>query len=98
MNEEHSPKCKCGGNRWSQPAMGPCIADQTNLTISRGKGTGFFGSDGDVCMTRCFSCGLENYAPAVSSGVCAWCGYDCNKEIAEKLAELDNGVPVTDSL
>jgi len=26
-------------------------------------------------MTRCPKCKKENYAAAVSSGVCAWCGY-----------------------
>lgn len=34
---------------------------------------------GLVFMTRCIQCGRENYAPAVASGVCVWCGYDANK-------------------
>lgn len=31
-------------------------------------------------MVYCPKCDLENYAPAVASGTCAWCGYDLNKE------------------
>lgn len=34
--------------------------------------------DGTWCMVRCFTCGgergRENYAMAVASGQCAWCG------------------------
>ena len=30
-------------------------------------------------MQYCPKCGMENYAPAVASGICAWCGYDVNK-------------------
>ncbi len=88
--EEHSPECKCGVNRWGQPGMGPCIADQTGLTISRGEGSGYKRSDGKMCMVRCFVCGKENYAPAVHSGRCAWCHYDCNEDVKEALAEHNN--------
>lgn len=35
---------------------------------------------GKTYLVRCPKCGKENYAPSVSSGVCAWCGYDANKE------------------
>lgn len=31
-----------------------------------------------ICMQRCFECGRENYAPAVATGQCAWCGYNPN--------------------
>jgi len=31
--------------------------------------------DGRTYLTRCPKCGLENWAPAVASGKCAWCGY-----------------------
>lgn len=33
---------------------------------------------GKVCMIRCIECGKENWAMAVSSGTCAWCGFDAN--------------------
>lgn len=36
-------------------------------------------SDGKVFLMRCHKCGKENYALAVSSGQCAWCGYDANE-------------------
>ena len=28
-----------------------------------------------IYMERCPKCGKENWAPAVASGQCAWCGY-----------------------
>jgi ribosomal protein S27E len=38
-----------------------------------------FWSDGQFFLVRCFECnkeyGTENYAPAVASGECAWCGW-----------------------
>ncbi len=43
-----------------------------------GKGEGYKREDGALCMIRCFECGLENYAPAVHSGKCAWCGHDAD--------------------
>jgi len=36
--------------------------------------------DGKIFMSRCPECGLENYAMCVSSGTCAWCGYDATKD------------------
>ncbi len=39
----------------------------------------FLGADGRFCLVRCFACdpehGRENWAPAVASGECAWCGW-----------------------
>lgn len=35
--------------------------------------------NGKVYLVRCPNCDKENYAMAVSSGVCAWCGFDANK-------------------
>jgi ribosomal protein L37E len=35
---------------------------------------------GKICMEKCFKCGKENYAPAVATGSCAWCGHDANKK------------------
>jgi ribosomal protein L37E len=31
-------------------------------------------------LVRCPECGKENYAMAVSSGYCAWCGYKAVEE------------------
>lgn len=36
---------------------------------------GFIGDDGKLYLTRCPECKLENWAFAVSSGQCAWCGH-----------------------
>jgi len=36
--------------------------------------------DGKICMIYCLKCGQENWAPAVSIGTCAWCGFDANEE------------------
>lgn len=41
--------------------------------------------DGRIFMTRCPKCKIENYALCVASGVCAWCGYDANKDKTLKL-------------
>jgi len=35
---------------------------------------------GKWCVVRCDKCERENYAPAVSSGVCVWCGWDENAQ------------------
>ena len=44
-----------------------------DLQIS-GVEVGFITAEGKVYLQRCPFCKLENYAPAVSSGMCAWCG------------------------
>lgn len=33
-----------------------------------------FIKDGQVYLVRCPKCNKENYAPAVASGQCVWCG------------------------
>lgn len=43
-------------------------------------GYGWRGEDGSLCLIRCPSCGRENWAPAISSGRCAWCGWTETKE------------------
>ena len=63
-------------------------------TIYSGLGSGYEKGDGSLGMIRCFACGKENYIPSAHSGICAWCGYDCNEEIAERLREFGNGEPV----
>jgi hypothetical protein len=50
------------------------------IDVRKGKGFGYCKDDGTVCMIRCFACGKENYAMAVNSGCCAWCGHNANKE------------------
>ncbi len=51
------------------------------MTIRRDKGFGYVDDkSGKTCMIRCFECGSENWAPAVASGDCAWCGYNPNKK------------------
>jgi RNase P subunit RPR2 len=37
-------------------------------------------SNGKIYMVYCVKCGRENYAAAVSSGQCAWCGYKATKK------------------
>lgn len=48
--------------------------------IKKGKGYGFISSEGKIFLERCFQCGRENYAMAVASGICVWCGFDANEE------------------
>ena len=53
--------------------------------IRKGKGVGYKDTkSGLVCMIRCFACGKENWAMAVASGQCAWCGHDANKKAVLK--------------
>jgi ribosomal protein L37E len=40
-------------------------------------------SSGTAYLIRCHRCGQENYAPAVATGTCAWCGADANWEEGE---------------
>ena len=48
-------------------------------TIRKGNGHGFIRDDGKTAMVKCFECGRENYAHAVYSGHCAWCGHNANE-------------------
>jgi len=36
--------------------------------------------NGNICMVYCIKCEEENYFMAVSSGKCAWCGFDANAD------------------
>lgn len=47
------------------------------------KGNVWEGKDGKMYLEYCPKCGLENYAIAVASGQCCWCGYDANKQPKE---------------
>ena len=54
-----------------------------NRNWREGKGSGFWAErDGKLlkCIMRCPECGAENYALAVATGTCAWCGFDANRE------------------
>lgn len=46
-----------------------------------------FRENGQLYLVRCFECGgeqgRENYAPAVPTGQCAWCGW-CESAVQEK--------------
>ena len=35
----------------------------------------FYSEDGKPYLQRCPECSRENWAPAVATGRCAWCGY-----------------------
>jgi len=51
--------------------------------VKKGKGRGYVDDCGFYCMEKCFNCGRENWALAVATGRCAWCGYDANPEEEE---------------
>lgn len=42
------------------------------------QGGNFRGADGKPYVVRCPSCLKENWAPAVASGRCAWCGWSAS--------------------
>lgn len=47
-------------------------------------GFGYIGKkDKHLGLLRCPECGKENYALNVSSGICAWCGWDMNSLLDE---------------
>lgn len=49
------------------------------MSKREGKGVTYTDDNGKRCMIRCTECGRENWAPAVSSGTCAWCGFGANQ-------------------
>lgn len=48
--------------------------------LSRGN---FRNEEGKLYIVRCPMCKQENYAPAVASGQCVWCGYKEEEEEEE---------------
>lgn len=50
---------------------------------------GFISND-RLYLTRYPKCKLENYALNVSTSICAWCGYDGNKDEESLLNPLKN--------
>lgn len=57
--------------------------------LHEGKGFGYETEEGKRCMIRCFECGRENYVATVSSGLCAWCGFNANEEALEDIALVE---------
>jgi ribosomal protein L37E len=57
--------------------------------IREGRGFGYRDDSGRVWMIRCFSCGRENWAPAVASCQCAWCGYKYDQKVQPLLGPED---------
>lgn len=43
----------------------------------------FRDENGKLFMIYCPKCKLENYAPSVADGQCAWCGYKQEKQARE---------------
>ena len=56
--------------------MNPILRKMAEAELEMDKN---FVSDGKVYLIRCPKCKRENYSLSVSSGICAWCGYDANK-------------------
>jgi hypothetical protein len=52
-------------------------AGWTNLTEK--SSPNFCDETGSVYLVRCPKCKKENYALAVTSGTCCWCGFDINR-------------------
>lgn len=44
------------------------------------KNENFYDKDGNFFLVQCPKCKKENYITNVKTGICAWCGYDGNKE------------------
>lgn len=55
------------------------------------RGYAFQSDDGRWFLVRCFDCGLENWAPAVATGKCAWCGSENNGQPRPVAAPPDTG-------
>jgi len=51
------------------------------------RGYVFRGDDDRLYMVRCPECGKENWAPAVASGQCAWCGYEAQEPVTPRKEE-----------
>lgn len=47
-------------------------------------GVEYYPEDETLLLIRCPKCGQENYAPAVASGICVWCGYDAHELLNEE--------------
>lgn len=47
-----------------------------NKGIQVEKGVEYYPKTDELLLIRCPKCNLENWAPQVATGSCAWCGYD----------------------
>lgn len=52
--------------------------------MSKHRGYVYRADDGRLFMVRCPECGKENYAAAVSGGICVWCGCYAKDEHLEE--------------
>lgn len=57
------------------------MTDKDNVRWPDTRGYGYLQDDGRIGLIRCPACGKENYAMAVTSGKCAWCGFDANQKL-----------------
>jgi len=61
------------------PAKKSCVTCSANSNSIQDKSPNFRNAEGKLFLVRCFICdpkrGRENWAPAVASGICAWCGW-----------------------
>lgn len=57
------------------------IADKgESEIIERLRGFAYIGkADKKIGLIKCPLCSAENYLPAVTTGICVWCGFDANK-------------------
>jgi hypothetical protein len=55
------------------------------IKVNQDRNPNFRDKEGKLFLVRCFACeperGRENYAPAVASGTCAWCGWKEEEEV-----------------
>ena len=63
----------------------------TNIILREDSRPNFCDKEGKVYLVRCTQCSRENHAPAVASGICAWCGWDLNKH---KIINLDGKINI----
>lgn len=58
-------------------------------TIKNYREPNFVGDNGRLYLVRCYACqpkmGRENWAPAVASGQCAWCGWEYDERMADAM-------------
>ena len=47
-------------------------------------GVEYYEDTDDLLLITCPKCGLENWAPRVATGTCAWCGYDAHELLNQK--------------
>jgi len=57
----------------------PEVIQERMINLHNHQHPNFLSKKGNLYLVRCYNCdpkyGRENWAPAVSSGQCAWCGW-----------------------